>query len=234
QGRFGGARSRAAIDSQALPPATEDDLRNRGVLAELGDALHPTLYGVMAFGKDPQAYPQTRTFWVECVAYDGTDRASEVLLTGEAMGRLDEQVRKAVAWVRGLGKFERYEDLKREDIPLVPPKALREAVVNAVVHRDYAITGSKVLLEVFSDRIDVTSPGLLPNHMTVESARSGGHPRSRNELMANYLLVMGLMEQRGRGWPVIRRAMKEFNATEAELIQDEGGKYVRATLWLGR
>ena len=145
-----------------------------------------------------------------------------------------EQVRRAVGWVRGLGRFETYRGLVREDVPLIPEKALREAVVNAVAHRDYAITGSKVLLEVFSDRLDVTSPGLLPNHMTVDSVRAGGHPRSRNELMANYLLVTGLMEQRGRGWPVMRRAMREFNETDVELLQDEGGKFVRVTLRLRR
>jgi len=224
---------RLGLETDEEPqPATEDDLRNRGVLTEIGGALHPTLYGVLAFGKEPQRFPQTASFWVECVAYAGRDRASEVLLVGEGRGRLDEQVQRAMGWVRALGRRESYDGLVRTDRPLVPETALREAVVNAVVHRDYAITGSKVLLEVFSDRVDVTSPGTLPNHMTVESVRSGGHPRSRNELMANYLLVMGVMEQRGRGWPVMRKAMQEFNGTEAELFQDEGGKFVRVTLRL--
>ena len=223
------------LETQEEPqPATHDDLRNRGVLTELDAALHPALYGVMAFGKEPQRYPQTGSFWVECVAYGGFDRASDVLLVGDAKGRLDEQVQRAVGWVRSLGRIETYRGLIREDTPLVPEKALREAIVNGVVHRDYAITGSKVLLEVFSDRIDVTSPGLLPNHMTVESVLAGGHPRSRNELMANYLLVMGVMEQRGRGWPVMRRAMREFNGTDAELLQDAGGKFVRVTLRFGK
>jgi ATP-dependent DNA helicase RecG len=215
-------------------PAGEDDLRNRGVLTEVDGELRGTVYGVLAFGKEPQRFPQTGSFWVECVAYGGSDRAADVWLAGEGKGRLDEQVRRAVGWVRGLGRFETYRGLIREDVPLVPQKALREAVVNAVVHRDYAITGSKVLLEVFSDRIDVTSPGTLPNHLSVESVRAGGHPRSRNELMANYMLVQGLMEQRGRGWPVMRSAMREFNGTEAELASDEGGKFVRVTLRFGR
>ena len=213
-------------------PRTEDDLRNRGVLAQVSGELHPTLYGVMAFGKEPQRYPQTRNFWIECAAYAGEDRASDVILTGEGKGRLDEQVKRAIGWVRGLGKIEHYQGLIREDTPLVPVKALREILVNAVVHRDYAITGSKVLLEVFSNRIVITSPGTLPNHMTVESVVAGGHPRSRNELMANYMVVMGMMEQRGRGWPVIQRAMREFNGTRAELEEDRGARFVRARLWL--
>ena len=213
-------------------PASEDDLRNRGVLTEVDGVLRATLYGVLGFGKEPQRFAQTASCWVECAAYAGRDRASDVLLVGEGKGRLDEQARRAVGWVRGLGRIERYSDLMRTDSPLVPDRALREAIVNAIAHRDYAITGSKVLLEVFADRIDVTSPGLLPNHMSVESVRAGGHPRSRNELIANYLLVMRLMEQRGRGWPVIRHTMREFNGTDAELLQDAGGKFVRVTLRL--
>jgi ATP-dependent DNA helicase RecG len=223
------------LDTDDEPqPTTEDDLRNRGVLTELDGALHPTLYGLLAFGRQPQGTPQTASFWVECVAYDGVDRATNVSLVGEAKGRLDEQVHRALGWIRSLGRVERYRGLIREDVPLVPERALREALVNAVVHRDYAITGSKVLFEVFSDRIDVTSPGTLPNHMTPESARSGGHPRSRNELLANFMLVKGVMEQRGRGWPVMRRAMREFNGTDAELFQDETGRFVRVTLRLDR
>ena len=183
----------------------------------------------MAFGREPQEHPQTASFFVQCTAYSGEDRASEVILAGEGKGRLDEQIRRAAGWVRGLGWTERYHGLEREDRPLVPEKALREAIVNAVVHRDYAITGSKVLLEVFRNRIDVTSPGTLPNRVRIENALSGGNPRSRNELMANAVLVARLMEQRGRGWPVMRKAMREFNGTEPELVQDESGKFVRVT-----
>jgi len=171
-------------------PASEDDLKNRGVLAEIDREYHPTLYGVMAFGKEPQRFPQTRNFWIQCVAYAGKGRADDVILVGEGKGCLEEQVRRSIGWVQGLGRFEQYSGLIRQDLPLVPEKALRESLVNAVVHRDYAITGSKILLEVFSDRVDVTSPGTLPNHMTEESVRAGGHPRSRNELMANFMLVM--------------------------------------------
>jgi ATP-dependent DNA helicase RecG len=215
-------------------PTPHEDLRNRGVVTGIDGDLHPTLYGVLAFGREPQRYPQTSNFWVECVAYDGVDRASSVVLVGEAKGRADEQVQRAVGWVRSLGRSENYRGLLREDTPLVPEKALREAIVNAVAHRDYAITGSKVLFEVFADRIDVTSPGTLPNHMTPASVRAGGHPRSRNELVANFLLVKRLMEQRGRGWPVMRRAMQEFNGTDAELTQDKDGRFVRVTLRLLR
>lgn len=224
---------RMGLDLTSDPqPDLENDLRARGGVVEIGGELRATVYGVLAFGRAPQSYPQTQNFWVGCIAYGGTDRADEVLQVAEGKGRLDEQVERAVGWLQGLGRFERYEGLTRTDVPLVPQAAVREALVNAVAHRDYAITGSKVLIEVLTDRVVVTSPGRLPNGITVDSVMRGGNPRSRNESMANFLLVMRKMEQRGRGWPVMRRAMLEHNGTEPELHEDSAARFVRVTLRL--
>lgn len=211
-------------------PGAMDDLENRGVIAKLGGALRATLYGVLAFGKEPQMYPQTGAFRIECVAYEGDDRAGRVLQVADARGTIDEQVRRAVGWFRGLGRFESYRGITREDRALLPERALREALINAVVHRDYAVTGSKVLLEVFPDRVDVTSPGGLPNPVSVDSVRAGAHPRSRNESMAHYMVMKKFMEQRGRGWLAMRRAMREFNGTEPEIVAEPS--HVRVTFRL--
>ena len=213
-------------------PDNEDDLRNRDVVVEIGGELRATLYGVLAFGKDPQRYRRTRNFRVECVAYAGEDRAGEVLQVANATGRIDEQVDRAVGWFLGLGRFESYRNLVREDRHLLSRRAIREALANAVTHRDYAITGSQVLLEVFEHRVDVTSPGALPNHMTVERVRAGANPRSRNESMAHYMAAMGFMEQRGRGWSIMRSEMRAFNRTEPELMQDERNRFVKVTFLL--
>lgn len=229
---FSAFLERQGLDVISEPqPAAEDDLRARGVVREIGGELRGTVYGVLAFGREPQSYPQTRSFWVECVAYAGPGRADEVLQVAEAKGRLDEQVSRALGWVKGLGHFERYDGVVRTDTPLVPLVAVREAVVNAVAHRDYAIMGSKVQIEVFSDRVVITSPGRLPNGITIDSVVRGGNPRSRNESIAHFLVVMGKMEQRGRGWPVIRRAMAAHNGTEPELEEDRESRWVRVTLW---
>jgi len=224
---------RLGLDLLGEPqPGLENDLRARGVVTEVGSDRKATLYGLLAFGKTPQCAPQTGNFWIECVAYAGTDRADEVLQVAEGKGRIDEQVKRAAGWLAGLGRTERYVGLQREDHLLLPRVALREALTNAVVHRDYAITGSKVLLEVFDDRVVVTSPGTLPNTVTPESVRAGGLPRSRNPLLANFMLAMGMMEQRGRGWPVMRRAMLEHNGAEPELHEDRHSRFVRVTFRL--
>lgn len=222
------------LDIDAEPqPSDTDDLRNRHVLADLGGELHPTLYGILAFGKRPQKYPQTRNFVIDCAVYGGDDRASDVLLVSKVAGRIDEQVKGSVDWFSSLGRLELYRGLIREDRHLLPLKALRESLVNAVAHRDYTITGSKILLEVFAQHVDVTSPGGLPNHMSVESVRAGGLPRSRNEWMAHYMVEMGLMEQRGRGWPIMRKEMCQFNGTEPDIVQESDGSSVRVRFRMG-
>ena len=224
---------RLGFDVDGEPqPDPEDDLRNRDVLVEVGGEPRATLYGVLAFGRDPQRYARTRDFRVECVAYAGGDRASEVLQVANAAGRLDEQVDRATGWFLGLGRFESYEGLVREDRHLLPRRAVREALVNAVTHRDYAVTGAKVLLEVFDRRVDVTSPGRLPNHVTAERVRAGANPRSRNESLAHFMAGMGFMERRGRGWLTMRREMSAFNGTEPELLHDEPDRFVRVTFRL--
>ena len=224
---------RLGIGTEEDPqPQSDDDLRNRKVIVDIGGQLRPTLYGVLAFGKEPQSYPQTQNFRIECAAYSGVSRASDPLIVASMIGRLDEQLERSLVWFRSLGRFEVYEEHLRTDRFLLPIKALREALTNAVAHRDYAITGSKVLLDVFRDRVEITSPGSLPNHMTTESVRAGGTARSRNEAIANVLLALRFMEQRARGWPLMRAAMREFNGTEPEIEEYADSRFVRVTFWL--
>ena len=215
-----------------IQPSVSDDLRNRNVLADLNGELRPTLYGIMAFGKNPQGHPHTNDFVIECVVYGGDDQASPVLLSAKYAGRIDQQVRRSIDWLSSLGRFESYHGLIREDRPILPLEALRESLVNAVTHRDYAITGSKILLEVFEKRVVVTSPGGLPNGMNIEDVKAGGRPRARNKSMARHMLTLGLMEQRGRGWPMMRDAMRQFNGTEPDITQGKDGAFVQVQFHL--
>lgn len=217
---------------KAPQPAIENDLRNASVCESLDGVLRPTLYGVMAFGSDPQGHPHTTCLFIQCVSYDGVNQAGDVLSASEGKGRLDEQVIRSMGWFRSLGRNEVNQGLCRKDVRLVPENVLREALVNAVIHRDYALTGTQVLLEVFSDRVCVTSPGSLPNYMSVEKARSGGAPRSRNEMMASAMVVRKLMGRRGQGWLLMRHGMREFNGNEPELISDAEGRFTRVSLRL--
>ncbi len=211
---------------QGPQPELADDLRNASVCGELDGVQRPTLYGMMVFGRGPQRYPHTSSSLHPVLALRGNG-PGRVVRAGDSKGRLEDQVDRSMGWFQSLGHGERYRGLYREDLPLMPERVLREAFVNAVIHRDYSQTGASILLEVFSDRIEVTSPGTLPSHMTVAQATRGGAPRSRNEMMANAMVVRRLMERRGRGWLLMRRGMREFNETEPEMLNEVEGGYVR-------
>ena len=142
-------------------------------------------------GWETGAYAYRRSLFGQCTAYGGTDQFAEVLSAGEGKGRWKDQARRARGWFRSLDPGETYEGIGRIDLAAVPEAAWREALVNAVIYRDYAITGSEALLEVFGDRIVVISPGALPNDMTVGQARKGRARRSRREMMANAMVVDG-------------------------------------------
>jgi ATP-dependent DNA helicase RecG len=211
-------------------PEIGADLRTRMVAREIGGETCLTVYGALCFGKTPQACLPLQSAWIDLVAYAGADRADAVILHGEAKGRLDEQIERAVGWLKALGMQERYDGIHREESLVVPERAFREVIVNAVAHRDYAILGSSVLVEVFADRLDVTSPGTLPNHMTEATVLAGAAPRARNQLIAHFLLVSRLMERRGRGFPIMRKEMRAFNGTEPGLVSSQDGRFVRVTL----
>jgi len=89
---------------QGPQPAVEDDLRNRGVLADFDGSPHPTLFGLLAFGKQPQSAPQDRQLLDRVHRLRGNDQGAEGILVTEAKGRLDEQVDRALGWARGLGR----------------------------------------------------------------------------------------------------------------------------------
>lgn len=104
-----------------------------------------------------------------------------------------------------------------------PVAALREAVVNAVAHRSYDDSSRKVFVRVFSDRVEVSSPGYPPQPLTLAKLRRGGYrPCSRNPLIAQTLATLGVMEQRGSGFARMRDAMLNHGLDEAKITQEDG------------
>lgn len=130
-------------------------------------------------------------------------------------GPLDRQILDACHFVRKNMKVAAYKGLGRRDLPQFDLKAVFEAVVNAVAHRDYSIHGSKIRLRMFSDRLEIFSPGTIANTMTIESLPY--RQAVRNEAIAGLLArcpVDGdqgvfaphrdfFMDRRGEGVPII-------------------------------
>lgn len=121
---------------------------------------------------------------------------------------------------------------RRVDRAAYPETVLREVIVNALVHRDYSIAGSDVTLAVFSDRLEVQSPGRLPNTVTVEGMKAGLR-YARNQNLVNVLRDYRYVDFRGMGVrEKVIPGMRQHNGTDPDLLSEDARFTVR--LWKER
>ena len=114
---------------------------------------------------------------------------------------------------------------RRIERPAYPDEAVREAVVNALVHRDYLLSNTDVELAVYRDRLEVISPGRLPNGITPEHMRAGTRA-ARNQLLKDVMRDYGYLEHMGMGVPrKIVRGMRQHNETDPDLVE-EGERFI--------
>ena len=169
---------------------------------------------------------------ITATQYRGLDRASGQLDARTITGPLNRQIAEAVAFVMRNMRVGAHKTPARVDLPQYSDRAVFEAIVNAVVHRDYSIRGSRIRLSMFADRIEISSPGALPNGMTVESMAT--RQSTRNETLASVLGRMSVgsiagsrdrdyfMERRGDGIPIIWSETEKLSGRlpERELIDE--------------
>ena len=252
-------RSQARLirfDEQVVAEATVDDLaaplwerfrspytgRARDeVLAKLHMARRhedgvprPTVAGVLLAAVDPRMWLPNA--FIQAVAYRGasvrTDTADPYQLdAADLTGPLDEQVASACRFVARNMKVAAVKTLGRQDLPQFDMAAVFEAVVNAVAHRDYSIHGSKIRLRLFANRLELHSPGALPNTIGVDELPL--LQATRNEVVASLLArcrvpanVPGLqtdrqtlMDKRGDGVPLILERSTELAGKRPEYKQ---------------
>ena len=202
----GAAEPEAALGKLAL---LEDD--------EAG-VLRATVAGVLLCTPNPERWLPNAC--ITATRYRGADRASGQVDAQEVTGPLNKQITDAVAFAVKNMRVGARKDPARSDLPQYSDKALFEALVNAVVHRDYSMRGSKIRLSMFDDRLEIQSPGSLPNNLTVESMAS--RQSTRNEALTSVLARMAVegtrggedrryfMERRGDGVPIIFRETWEL------------------------
>jgi len=183
----------------------EKFLLARGCLTQAGDGLVPTYAGVLLFGRQPQRF--LRSAEIILVRYAGP-KMSDEFLRHDATGTLPDQIRQAEAFVSAnMRRGMRLRGLTREETTEYPLSVVREAIVNAVAHRDYAIRGESIRVLMFSDHLEVYSPGRLPGHVTLQNLL---HERfSRNEAIVQVLSDLGFVERLGYGIDRMMAAMAE-------------------------
>lgn len=203
-------------------------LHNLRLIHELDGQTVLSVACLLLFGEQPQRFmPQSR---LSAVAFAGTDEDSDILDRREITGRLPTIIDDTKAFLeRNIRQPAIEHGFRREDILLYDRRALGEAVVNAIAHRDYSLSGSQIRLFLFQDRIEVRSPGRLPNSVTLDNVKLGVHAE-RNRAIATLLTQLGYMSAIGTGIPrLIIRLSREVAGREPEF--SVVGEELRVRIW---
>jgi ATP-dependent DNA helicase RecG len=225
---------------QQDPPDEGDEaswrtlLINTEIMVEEG----VTLSGLLLFGNSPNRFLPFAG--IDAAAFPGVEkdyaareratlRGPMTALLGE--GGLVENglVEQALDFIRRnvAAKTILEDGARRVDVPVYPAEVLRETLVNALIHRDYLLTSTDIELAIYSDRLEVISPGRLPNGITPARMRTGCRA-ARNQLIKDVMRDYGYLEHMGMGVPrKMVRGMKAHNGTDPELIEGEESFTVR-------
>lgn len=204
--------------NQALVAAGRPKVRRDGLLRSLVDLGVARVEGpptgivvmkaaVLLFARDPRRY-------VAGAAVQAVRRAGVGPGPGPTTGRtevagpLSRMVDEVHGFVEGAaGGVEVVVGRRRERLPAYPPTVIREAVLNALAHRDYGLAGATVDVTVWDDRVEIQSPGPLPGHITLDNIRSEHY--SRNRRIMGVLKLLGLVEEYGEGVDRMIRDMED-------------------------
>ncbi len=200
-------------------------LAKLGLLTDTADGpRRATVAGILLCSRAPEQWLPNAC--ITATRYRGADRASGQVDAQTIGGPLNRQIAAAVAFAVRNMQVAAHKDPARIDLPQYSERAIFEAVVNAVAHRDYSIRGSRIRLSLFSDRLEIQSPGTLPNSLTVDNIAD--RQATRNEVLASMLGRMPagdtrgsgerryFMERRGDGVPVILNETRGVSGKPAQ------------------
>ena len=194
----------------------EQILKQLRIVAEADGVLRPTLAGLLMFGLYPQRFEQQMV--VVFLQYYGTNTMEEAP-SGERFldnrkfeGTIKEIIDNVTTYLMAsMRKGSLIRGVTRQDIPEYPEVALREAIVNAVAHRDYSqfVRGSHIQVRMFADRLEIENPGGLYGGVAIDKLEEG--QSTRNRLLVQLMEDMHLVENRGSGIDAMLKAMHKAN-----------------------
>lgn len=209
-------------------PATEPwetVLLRRGCLVRQDGKLLPTNAAVLLFGRYPQQWLPSAS--ILAARFPGSSFGDE-FLKQDLAGSLPEQLRQAEAFLQqNLRRVVRMVGLAHQETPEYPYEAVRELLVNAVAHRDYNLQGDTIHLHIFSDRLEVHSPGGLPGPVNLSNLLEARF--ARNAVVAQVLSDLGFVERLGYGLDRVVNAMRQ-QALRPPRFEELGGAF-RVTLF---
>ena len=197
----------------------------RSVLDELGliEGDNVCNGAITLFGKRPaRRFPHTR---IRATRYSGTGRENLVdnrVFEGNAFRLLKRAISFLETHVPIQSKIPT-DELRRKEAPAVPFHAVREALVNAVAHRDYKASDGGIIISVYADRIEIWNSGSLPEGISPSTLKTVTVSRPHNPDMAHVLLIRGYMERVGSGIQRILEGFKQAKLPEPEWKEMAGG-----------
>ncbi len=231
-------------ESEESQPAWRTLLVNTEFLSDESGDFPCTVAGLLLFGKNPNRFlPQAG---IDAVAYPGKEKdyasVERAPLRGPMVGLFGRKesgvellerglIEQALEFVRrNAGVTAALVDgSRREERLAYPEEAIREGIVNAVVHRDYLLSATNIELSLYSDRLEIISPGRLPNGITPARMLVGCRA-ARNQLLKDVMRDYRYLEHMGMGVPrKIEKCMQEHNRTTPDLIED-GERFI-LRLW---
>jgi ATP-dependent DNA helicase RecG len=212
--------------SPLFKKVNEKNYHSVGIITTHNDKPHPTHGGILLFGKNRfKRFPDS---FIQCVCFAGSSRA-DIIDQHDIKSHLIDAIRDAMAFIsRHTSVAAKIGAITREDIPQFPEEAVREAVINAIIHADYSVQGSCIQIAVFSDRIEITNPGGLPFGQTIELALAG-FSRMRNRMMGRIFRELKFIEKLGSGLLRIIDAYKLERAPKPKI--EDLGIFFRVTLY---
>ena len=203
--------------------SVERILVNADILKEADGRKLCTVGGLLVFGKNPEKHlPQNG---VSFAHFKGNEITDELIDKKIITGRIQDIAEQLMVVIKNNMLIPSViNGLKREDKEEYPAVVMREAIVNSLVHRNYSISGSKIRVFMYDDRIEFRSPGRLPNTVTIEKMKIGVS-YARNPFLVKYMENMRYIDQLGRGIPMILKKMKEAGAKEP-MLMEQGEEFV--------
>lgn len=203
----------------------EEMLLRRGFLKRVEDQLRPTYAAVLLFGVHPQRWVPSAS--ILAARFSGTTFGDR-FIKQDLTGTLPAQLRQAEGFLRDTLRREvRMLGLNSEQVLEYPAEAVRELLVNAVAHRDYNLQGDTIHLNIFADRLVVSSPGGLPGPVTLENLLEARF--SRNAVIVQALSDLGFVERLGYGLDRVVAIMRDYGLPEPR-FEEIGGAF-RVTLY---
>lgn len=198
-------------------------LINADILKEVEGKAMCSVGGLLIFGKNADnIMPQNG---ISFAHFRGNEVTDELIDKKIVCGRLQDIAEQMLVILKNnMKNSSTINQLRRQEREEYPVLVLREAIVNALVHRNYSILGSKIRIFMFDDRIEFHSPGKLPNAVTIEKMKIGVS-YARNPFLVKYMENMRYIDQLGRGIPMIIKTMKDKGAKEP-LLQESGEEFI--------